>query len=209
MKKVKIGERKVWENKISQKDFVLDVGCWDGSKVKELSKKSNYVYGLEIDKSKLEYADPDIKKKLKLGDITKNVSFNKKFDWIIFGEVLEHLDQDKKAIKNISKLLKRGGKLILTTPNSVRFFEIWDPAWFRWKFLGGQRHYHYAQNELFGKLNDENLEVKEYYVTGDFMWVFFRWFNVVLNYILRINKKILPFDEKDGFCDWVILAEKK
>ena len=153
-------------------------------------------------------APADIKKRIKWGDVTKKIPFKNKFDWIIFGEVLEHVSDDDEALENIGKSLKKGGKLILSTPRSVKYFEMWDPAWFRWKFLRGQRHYHYTKEELFGKLKKNKLEVREYYIIGNLVWDFFRWFNIFLNYVLRIKKKVYIQDERKGFFDWVILAEK-
>jgi SAM-dependent methyltransferase len=208
MKEVEIDKRKIWEKGISKKDFVLDIGCWSGEKLLELSSQTKNLFGMDITDSKFHLANSKIKHRLKKGDITLQVPFKEKFDWIILGEVLEHVSDDEKALENISKALKKGGRLILTTPRSVKGFQIWDPAWFRWKFLKGQRHYHYTQEELFGKLKKYDLEVKEYYILGNFNWVIHRWFTVIMNYLFKINKNFFPKKEKKGFCDWVILAEK-
>jgi len=197
-----------WEKKIKKKDFVLDIGCWDGKKVLELSKKYKNVYGMDINNSKIDLADPKVKRKLKLGDVTKKIPFKRKFDWIILSEVLEHVLDDEKSLYNISKSLKKGGKLILTTPRSIKFFEFWYPAWFRWKFLGGQRHYHYAKEELFKKLNKNGLKIKEYYILGDLRWIFSRWVNIFLRYGLNMKNQI-KCPKGKGFYDWAILAEKR
>jgi len=207
-KEVVVGKRNDWENSIGKNDFVLDIGCWSGHLMSQIGKRCKNVYGMDIDEEKIKPSPEKLKKKIKLGDVTKKIPFKNKFDWIIFGEVLEHVSDDEKALKNISDSLKKGGRLILTTPRSVRFFEIWDPAWVRWKFLGGQKHYHYKKEELFGKLKKYNLEVREYYIIGNLIWDFFRWFNVFINYGLRIKKKIYIQDERKGFFDWIILAEK-
>lgn len=45
-----------------------------------------------------------------------------KFDIVIFMEVIEHLINPDQAIVNINKLLKKGGLLILTTPNLACFY---------------------------------------------------------------------------------------
>lgn len=205
MKEVYVGKRREWEESISKKEKVLDIGCWFGAKVSELKGKGISAFGMDIDKEKLKKSDKRLK--LKYGDVTKNIPFSQKFDWIILGEVLEHVSNDEYAIKNISASLKNGGKLILSTPRSVPFFQFWDPAWVRWKFLGGQKHHHYTKKELFEKLKKYGLEVKEYYVIGDFIWVLDRWFNVILEYIFNA-KKVHFSKESKGFCDWVILAQK-
>ena len=208
-KRVAVGSRKKWESQISSNDSVLDVGCWGGRKLTELSLQTKKLHGMDITESNFGLASPEIRSRLKVGDVTKSIPFDDKFDWIIFGEVLEHVSDDEAALKNISRALKKGGKLILTTPRSVKGFQAWDPAWFRWKVLGGQRHYHYSGKELASKLRGHGLKIKEYYILGNSKWVFCRWFNVFLNYVLRINKKISPRKETDGFCDWFLLVEKE
>ena len=42
-----------------------------------------------------------------------------KYDFIVLGEVLEHLDEPKQILRKLSKLLKPGGLLWLTTPTNA------------------------------------------------------------------------------------------
>lgn len=197
----------LWQKDIKEGYNILDVGCWGGSRLKKLQGKSN-VFGMEIDESKINLAEPKIKKRIKLGDVTKRIPYNKKFDWVFLTEVLEHVSDDSKALDNINKSLKKRGHLILTTPRSVKYLEFWDPAWIRWKFLRGQKHYHYTKEELFGKLNNNGFKIKEYSIMGNLSWVLVRWINVFLRYGLRLKKQI-NYPMKKGFCDWMILSEKK
>lgn len=199
-----------WKKRIKKKEFVLDVGCWSGERVKFLLDKCQ-PYGLEIDKNKLDLADKKIKNRLFLGDITRKETFKrikKKFDWIFLGEVLEHIKEDEIALKNINFLLKKNGKLVLTTPKSIPFLEFWDPAWIRWKLFGGQRHYHYTKSELSKKLEKAGFAIKEINLKGNIKWLVYRWANTFLKNILKI-KKIYLCEDKDGFFDWEVLAIKK
>jgi len=197
----------LWQKDIKEENNVLDIGCWDGSRLKKLQGKSN-VFGMEIDENKINLAEPKIKKRIKLGDVTKGIPYNKKFDWIFLTEVLEHVSDDSKALANINRSLKKRGNLILTTTRSIKYLEFWDPAWFRWKFLRGQKHYHYTKEELFGKLNNNGFKIKEYYIMGNLSWVLVRWVNVFLKYLLK-SKKQINHPMGRGFCDWIILSEKK
>ncbi|MCK4996961.1 class I SAM-dependent methyltransferase [Candidatus Pacearchaeota archaeon] len=206
MNRIKYLDFMKWKNSIKKTDSFLDIGCWSGATVLELNEKCD-AYGADFNKETLKLAPKKIKDKLVYCDITKNKPFNKKFDWILLSEVIEHIPEEKKAIKNISKSLKMGGKLILTTPKSVPFFEFWDPAWVRWKFGGKERHYHFTLNELESLLKANELKIKEYSTYGPLRWVFARWINVFLKFVLK-SKKIISFGQGDGFCEWMILAEK-
>ncbi|MBM3228586.1 class I SAM-dependent methyltransferase [Candidatus Pacearchaeota archaeon] len=197
----------LWKNQIKEDDFILDIGCWDGKRVLELWKKTKNVYGMDVNASKFVFAPKEIQKNLYFGDVTKKIPFKKKFNWIILTEVLEHVSNDALALENIYQSLKKGGKLILSTPRSIRFLEFWDPAWIRWKLLKGQKHHHYAKKELFGKLNKNKFLIKEYQILGNALWIIARWWNVFLRYGLK-SKKQINYPMKKGFCDWFILAEK-
>ena len=206
MRKIKYSKFLEWKNKLKKTDSFLDVGCWSGATVLELDKVCD-AYGADFNEKTLMLANEKIKNKLVHCDITKNKPFDKKFDWILLSEVIEHISEEKKAIINISNSLKIGGKLILTTPRSIPFFQIWDPAWVRWKFGGTERHHHFTLAELRQLLGEKNLIIRQYAINGNIKWVFVRWVNVFLKFVLK-SKKHISFENSDGFCDWMILAEK-
>lgn len=58
------------------------------------------------------------------------------FDCIILSEVLEHLAQEKKALLELRRILKKNGTLLITVPNH-RFPLLWDPLnWFLMHLFG-------------------------------------------------------------------------
>jgi 2-polyprenyl-3-methyl-5-hydroxy-6-metoxy-1,4-benzoquinol methylase len=198
-----------WQSKIKKEDFLLDVGCWDGTMIKHLLNKCQ-PYGIDIDRDKLDLATNDIRDRLFLGDITKKETINKikkRFNWIFLGEVLEHIEKDDLALKNINFLLNTEGRLVLTTPNSIFLLEFWDPAWIKWKLLGGQRHYHYTKKELYKKLEKNGFTIEEIRLLGSLKWLFFRWVNTISKNILK-NKKPYICEKKKGFFDWEVVAIK-
>jgi ubiquinone/menaquinone biosynthesis C-methylase UbiE len=111
---------------------VLDAGCGEGHLIEKLYKnlptKTNSYYGIDITKVAIKKA----KKKcpyarLKVGDVTEINFADEFFDVVICTEVLEHVSKYKKAIKELKRVLKRGGHLIITFPNETlwtisRFF---------------------------------------------------------------------------------------
>jgi len=99
---------------------VLDVGCGIGTISLYIATKGNEVFGIDISEKAISAAQ----KSAELLDI-KNVCFRavnfldtdfaEKFDFIIFSEVMEHLPDDKLAIKKIHNLLRANGILFLST----------------------------------------------------------------------------------------------
>ena len=76
-REVSVNSRKKWENEIKDRDFVLDIGCWEGEKVLELLKKTDKVFGMDIDKQKISRAikNPELKNRLVIADVTQKIPF--------------------------------------------------------------------------------------------------------------------------------------
>ena len=86
-----------------------------------------------------------------------DLASSEEFDLIILAEVIEHIEQEDEALKNISNSLVEGGRLVLSTPKHIPFLNFWDPAWVRWKFGGSEQHKHYKQKDFFAQLEKHNL----------------------------------------------------
>lgn len=97
---------------------ILDLGCYDGRDSVLFKKQGNEVYGVDKTKSALAKAK-------KLGIKTYHLDIEKQpwpfkkefFDVMIAGEIIEHLVDTDRFLKNIYRILKSNGVLILTTPN--------------------------------------------------------------------------------------------
>jgi SAM-dependent methyltransferase len=113
-------------------DKILEVGCGDGYYLHLLSSLGIKIYltGIDIDKRALDSARANLKGKrvkLKQVDIMKGIPFpSRNFDKVIMSEVAEHLPDDLKGLKEVYRILKKNGVLILTVPNSNYPF-LWDP----------------------------------------------------------------------------------
>jgi len=92
---------------------ILDFGCGYGFLLKGINKNFEK-HAVEIHDKSL-----SILRKNKNIHIHKNLKNLKKnyFDYIIIYHVIEHLDEPKKVILKLKKLLKKDGILIVGTPN--------------------------------------------------------------------------------------------
>ena len=103
---------------IKSKKIVLDVGCNDGYIGDELIKEGNIVYGIDI-------VDKDLKRAKKRGLKVKNVDVENQgfpyqsnfFDVVILADIIEHVFDTDALLKKSARVLRKGGKLIVTTPN--------------------------------------------------------------------------------------------
>lgn len=89
------------------KGKVLDIGCGDKPYKKFLNKDSRY-FGMEY---QAHAHKPDV-----LGDVIRLPFKDMAFGAILFNEVIEHIPDPNKGLKEIYRVLKKDGKLFLTTP---------------------------------------------------------------------------------------------
>lgn len=111
---------------------VFEVGCASGSQTRYLKENlACRVTGIEIDQLAAEDARPycenliignieDLDLSQKLGD--------KRFDAIMFADVLEHLYDPAGALKKVRPFLKEGGYLIASIPNIAHAAICWELA---------------------------------------------------------------------------------
>ncbi len=105
------------------KNKVLDVGCGSGTLCLYIANKKKNILGIDISKKAIQTCI-ESSKTLNLTEYTSfkaidfpKQSINGKFDLVILTEVIEHIKDDKLALKSIYKLLNKNGILIISTPS--------------------------------------------------------------------------------------------
>jgi len=93
---------------------ILDLGCGAGSTM-ELLRKYGEVIGIDNNRRMVQYCRRK-NKKVFLADAINLPFENNYFDIVIALEILEHIKNDNLAIKEIKRVLKKGGVLILSVP---------------------------------------------------------------------------------------------
>ena len=100
---------------------ILDLACNEGTLAAQYLKYGK-VYGIDINKTAIQKA----KKKgveATFGDVLKLEKTYKdlKFDIVIAGDIIEHIFDTDLFLQNIYAVLKKGGMVLLTTPNLLSF----------------------------------------------------------------------------------------
>lgn len=111
----------------------LDYGCGDGRYYPYLlgkGFKAENIYGVEVSRARIERCKDKGFKNVFFIELKQPLPFkNNTFDFVNFVEVIEHIPGPSIYfyLNEISRVLKKGGHLILATPNYPvkRFEDIW------------------------------------------------------------------------------------
>ncbi|MBF0485525.1 MAG: class I SAM-dependent methyltransferase [Candidatus Omnitrophica bacterium] len=94
---------------------VLDIGCGDGDYAYNLHKMGFDVLAGDMDVNRFRYQNQI---KFQKCNVTEKLPFDdNSFDFIVLAEVVEHLKNPYDVVKELHRILKPGGKLVLSTPN--------------------------------------------------------------------------------------------
>lgn len=114
---------KILEEHVEKDARVLDLGCGIGLSLHILAQIFPNTVGCDIDEKALKACDKILKEvgvsniDLKLYDGRKLPFSSNTFDGILSIEVVEHVENPNLMLKEIQRVLKKDGILIITTPN--------------------------------------------------------------------------------------------
>lgn len=100
--------------------YILDSGCGQGAFSQRLVDLGMVVDACDIDTGQLK-ANVNRKIELDLNSEIPAEKFPYKYDIILAFEIIEHLHNPWKYLDDCLKLLKKGGIIVLTTPNISNF----------------------------------------------------------------------------------------
>ena len=102
---------------------VADIGCGPGFVLKALStmKGVDALYGVDFSRSSIKRCREEYPGGIFLvGDIYRLACPNEVFDVVICMETLEHLERAPEAIKELFRVCRKSGHVIITIPNGAR-----------------------------------------------------------------------------------------
>lgn len=114
--------RKNLKSSLPPNGSVLDVGCGNGIISLQLGKDGFNIKGIDVSEKAIEKAkatNPFPNVTFEVADADKLKAGGEKFDAIICSEVLEHLNQPGRLLKELVPILKDTGILLVTVPNGM------------------------------------------------------------------------------------------
>ena len=117
------------ESKLSKGSKVLDVGCGTGHLAAELARRGYDTWGTDLSQGMVDYAREHYNRdRFQVADIEKIPFPDNFFDGIVCLGVMEYLVTDENALREMWRVLKPGGRAVITTPSSVCPFFHMDMA---------------------------------------------------------------------------------
>jgi ubiquinone/menaquinone biosynthesis C-methylase UbiE len=123
--------------KPSVNETILEIGCGNGRDLVLIAKSCKNIAGIDYSPEMVAQAAKKIlhysieNATVAYGNATDLKFDDASFDKVLCSEVVEHIPDWEQAIKEISRVLKPGGKLVLSTPNNRSFYGIDRYVWER------------------------------------------------------------------------------
>lgn len=112
---------------IAKEETVLNIGCGDGVQAVIYQGNFKKMVGVDINESRLEVARQlaehcGIENFQTLCANVEQIPLNEKFDKAIAVDIIEHVQRPERAVRELRRLLKENGQLLITFP-------AWHDKW--------------------------------------------------------------------------------
>lgn len=138
---------------------ILDAGCGTGHMTLELLKEGHDVTAVDNSQNLINFTNELIDKEgfnadvIRLDLTESEVLGRDRFDTIICLDVLEHISDDRLALRNLHRILAKDGNLIISVPAIKYLYGLRD------KKIGHYRRY--DRRELIEELEESGFQVIE------------------------------------------------
>jgi SAM-dependent methyltransferase len=136
---------------IRRNSLVVDVGCGVGSNLAFLKSMGLRVIGIDSEMYSLSFAKTLSGGPLVNGDLLRLPIKSDSIDLMIATDIFEHIEEDVLGMKEIYRVLKRGGKAIITVPAFMFLWGIQDRV--------GMHKRRYTKKEFLKKIESERFTI--------------------------------------------------
>lgn len=145
---------------------LCDVGCGDAALLADLAARGHDVLGIEPDaKARRAAADRGVATVEGSGETMPDDVPRESFDLVTMIQAFEHVSDPRQTLENLISLVRRGGTLVLETPNSACLgFRQSGPAWYHTD--AGRHIWYFSETSLGRLMREAGLEVTGSYYAG-------------------------------------------
>jgi ubiquinone/menaquinone biosynthesis C-methylase UbiE len=101
---------------------VLNIGAGQGSFTRALEEREFKVVSTDVSPAAVEVLASRVRGDVMQADMTELPFGNAHFDAVVAGEVLEHIDDDTKALTEATRVLRSGGVVAISVPAHPEWF---------------------------------------------------------------------------------------
>lgn len=128
------------------KGSILEIGCGRGDFLYELKKIGWDIHGNEISELSAQKAQKLLGDRIIIGSINEKFE-DSFFDVVIIYHVLEHLPDPMETLKEIARIIKKDGLLLIAVPNMDSILaKIFKTCWFG--FGMAENNYYFSRKTL-------------------------------------------------------------
>lgn len=128
---------------------VLDIGCGTGDFLGVCKKEGLEIYGIEPDSKARTLAKDILKVEILHPDQIVKIP-DESFDLITMWHVLEHVPDLKMQISELSRLIRKGGKVVIALPVYESYdAEVYKEKWAAWDV---PRHLYHFNKDVISKM---------------------------------------------------------
>lgn len=171
------GEKRSAYQWVPEKVRVLDIGCGFGQTLGYHESRGCLAYGVEADENIKRVADRH-GFKVHVGLFDPDLYEVDFFDYVTMDQVIEH-DQDlMRDLSGIHRILKKDGKLILSTPNAFGWgAKLFGRRWINWHI---PYHYNFISQHSMDLLAEQiGFEVEKTVTLTHSSWLYYQLCHLV------------------------------
>lgn len=190
---------------------VLEIGCACGATLREIGARSPSarLYGVELNEKAAEIAAPYATILSMDVERLDPSQVGEHFDYIVMGDVIEHLQNPWKAIENMRELLAPGGEVIASIPNVAHistFYGLLSGCW-TYEDMGilDRTHFRFfTKKEIIKLFQEAQFDIQEMrYVTVSYPEIGKR----LREELLSLQTISVDAEDLDAF-QWLVRAQR-
>lgn len=184
-------------NRYQHGNKMLDIGCSAGFFLEAALARGYDVQGVEFASAAIKQAAPSVQNKIVHGDVHQELNrWQQTIDWVSAFDIIEHVYDPMKFLSDIKNILKPGGLLVMSTPDTGHFLRRLMGS--SWSMLQPLQHTILFSRAAMKKLliqegfTDIKIEPTYKYLTFDYLAKQLLETNKLIGSLMKVMMAIIP-----------------